>query len=232
MTVRSENPAPGRIRVAVTDTGRGIRPDFLARIFEAFDQGDVTAVRRAGGLGLGLAIARSLVEMHGGAISAASAGEGQGATFVVELDTTAELPPALPLAAPPEDRVAARRRTSILIVEDDADTAEGLQLLLSEAGFQVRVAGGLGEANRLFHEQAADILVTDVGLPDGSGLDLLGVLRQVRPDLGAIVLSGFGMEEDIARSHALGFAEHFVKPLNLNRVIATLDALGSRAGKG
>ena len=146
--------------------------------------------------------------------------------------TTAERPAVLPPAALPEDRAAARRRTSILVVEDDADTAEGLQLLLSEAGFQVRVAGGLAEANRLFRERAADILVTDVGLPDGSGLELLGALRQMRPDLRAIVLSGYGMEEDIARSHAIGFAEHFVKPLNLNRVIAALDQLGPRTGGG
>ena len=86
------------------------------------------------------------------------------------------------------------------MVEDDADTAEGLQLLLEEAGFQVRVAGSLGDAKRLFRERPSDILVTDVGLPDGSGLDLLGALRQFRPDLRAIVLSGYGMEEDVARS--------------------------------
>jgi len=226
VTLRTENPKPGRIRIVVADTGRGIRSDSLVRIFEAFDQGDVTAVRRGGGLGLGLAIARNLVEMHGGAISAASEGEGLGASFAVDLSTTADRPAALPPAALPEDRAAARRRTSILVVEDDADTAEGLQLLLQEAGFQVRVAGSLGDAKRLFRERPSDILVTDVGLPDGSGLDLLGALRQLHPGLRAIVLSGYGMEEDVTRSHSLGFAEHFVKPLNLNRVIASLDALG------
>ncbi len=228
VTVQSENPAPGRIRVVVTDTGRGIRPDSLARIFEAFDQGDVTAVRRSGGLGLGLAIARSLVELHGGSISASSEGEGRGSAFAVDLATTRERPSILPFAALPAEQVAARHRVAILVVEDDADTAEGLQLLLAEAGFTVRVARSLAEAHRLFREQPADILVTDLGLPDGSGLDLLASLRQLRPDLRAIVLSGYGMEEDMLRSRALGFSEHFVKPLNMNRLIAALDAMATR----
>jgi len=229
VTVRSENPAPGRIRVAVADTGRGIRADLLPRIFEAFEQGDVTATRRAGGLGLGLAIARNLVELHGGSISAASGGEGLGATFTVDLATTAARPAAIPSTIRGGlDEQDARRRTSVLLVEDDVDTGEAMRMLLEEAGFDVRAAGSVEEASRLFRERPADVLVTDVGLPDGSGLDLLGTLKSVSPGLRAVVLSGYGMEEDIQRSRKLGFSEHFVKPINPSRLIATLDLLGSR----
>ncbi len=228
VVVRSENPAAGRIRVAVEDTGRGIRSDLLPRLFEAFEQGDVTAVRRGGGLGLGLAIARTLVQLHGGVITAESAGEGRGAVFAVELATTKARPPmALPPAHDPE-RAASRNRMSILIVEDDLDTAEALGRLLEESGFDVRTADSIAGAKAAFSQRPSDILVTDVGLPDGSGLDLLGVLRPIQPALRAIVLSGYGMEEDLSRSRSLGFIEHFVKPINPSRLIAALDALAAR----
>ena len=226
VTLRSENPAPGRIRVVVTDTGRGIRPDLLPRLFEPFEQGDLTAVGRSKGLGLGLSIARDLVERHGGSLSAASDGEGRGASFTVELTTTSKRAVAAPLLAPDKEKVAARQSTSILVVEDDVDTADALHQLLAESGYSVRVANSVAAATRIFQERPADILVTDVGLPDGSGLELLGALKTFSPQLRAIVLSGYGMERDIERSRSLGFAEHFVKPLNLTRLIAALDALG------
>jgi two-component system CheB/CheR fusion protein len=229
VALRSENPEPGRIRVEISDTGQGIRADLLPKIFEAFEQGDVTAVRRAGGLGLGLAIARSLVQLHGGVITAASEGEGRGATFAVELATTAERPVPLLPPALDADRTAARHRMSLLVVEDDVDTAAALGALLSESGFDVRTAEGVTSAKATFAERPADVLITDVGLPDGSGLDLLEALRPMRSDLRAIVLSGYGMEEDLRRSRALGFDEHFVKPINPSRLIAALDALGQRA---
>ena len=229
VSLKTANPEPGRIRIEVSDTGQGIRKDLLPKIFEAFEQADVTAVRRAGGLGLGLAIARSLVQLHGGVITAASEGEGRGATFAVELATTKERPiPALPPALD-ADRNAARRRMSLLLVEDDVDTAAALAALLAESGFDVRTADGLIAAKKAFAERPAEVLITDVGLPDGSGLDLLEALRPMRADLHAIVLSGYGMEEDLRRSRSLGFDEHFVKPINPSRLIAALDALGSRA---
>jgi two-component system, chemotaxis family, CheB/CheR fusion protein len=229
VSLRTANPEPGRIRVEVSDTGQGIREDLLPKIFEAFEQGDVTAVRRAGGLGLGLAIARSLVQLHGGVITAASEGEGHGATFAVELATTKDRPVlALPPALDP-DRTAARRRMALLVVEDDEDTAAALAALLAESGFDVRTADGITSAKRTFAERPADVLITDVGLPDGSGLDLLEALRPMRAELHAIVLSGYGMEEDLRRSRSLGFDEHFVKPINPSRLIAALDALAQRA---
>jgi two-component system CheB/CheR fusion protein len=228
VTMRTENPEPGRVRIEVSDTGQGIRPDLLPRVFEAFEQGDVTAVRRAGGLGLGLAIARSLVQLHGGVITATSEGEGRGATFAVELATTNDRPlPALPPASDAE-RTAARHRMSVLVVEDDLDTAEAMALFLTESGFDVRTAPNIDRARAAFTERPADVLITDVGLPDGSGLDLLAALRPIRSDFRAIVLSGYGMEEDVLRSRSLGFAEHFVKPINPSRLVDALDALGSK----
>jgi PAS domain S-box-containing protein len=226
ITIRTSNPTPGRIRIEVADTGRGIRPDRLPRIFEAFDQGDVTAARRAGGLGLGLAISRNLVELHGGTISAASDGEGRGTTFTVELATTAERPKRAAPAARDDEGRSIRQRIAVLIVEDDPDTGAALRMLLDEAGFDARAAQSIASAVEAFRDRPADVLVTDVGLPDGSGLDLLAALKRFQPRLAAIVLSGYGMERDVERSRALGFAEHFTKPVNPTRLIAALDAMG------
>ena len=229
VTLRSENPSPGRIRVLVRDTGQGIRKDLLARIFDAFEQGDATARRRAGGLGLGLAIARNLVELHGGSISAESEGESRGATFAIELATTGERPMRTAPERPGRHRLETRGRLSILLVEDDVDTGLAVRELLEEAGFDVRLADGVEAARRAFREQPAEILVTDVGLPDGSGLELFAGLKTSHPDLRGVVLSGYGMESDLERSRTLGFAEHLVKPLNLDRLVTVLDRLGSTA---
>ncbi len=226
VTLRSENPAPGRIRIVVRDTGRGIREDLLARIFEAFEQGDATATRRAGGLGLGLAIARNLVELHGGTISAESEGENRGAAFAIELATTTARPATRSQAAPGRG-LETRQRTPILLVEDDADSGLALRELLEEEGFDVRLAESVASARRAFEEKPAEILVTDVGLPDGSGFDLFAALKAAHPLLRGVVLSGYGMESDLTRSRSLGFAEHFVKPLNLDRLISALDRLGA-----
>ncbi|MGE5413450.1 MAG: PAS domain S-box protein, partial [Syntrophomonadaceae bacterium] len=163
ITVRTGNQEPGRIRVVVADTGRGIRPDRLPRIFDAFDQGDVTAARRAGGLGLGLAIARNLVELHGGTISASSEGEGRGAAFTVDLATTSERPERPAPPASDDARLAARGRLALLVVEDDPDTGAALRMLLEESGFDVRGAHSVASAIAAFRERPADILLTDVG---------------------------------------------------------------------
>ncbi len=227
VTLQTENPADGRVRVFVRDTGQGIRQDLLPRIFDAFEQGDVTARRRAGGLGLGLAIARNLVELHGGSISADSGGEDRGATFVIELATTSERPDHTGPGQIGRSRLETRGQCPILLVEDDVDTGIAVRELLEEAGFDVRLADGVEAARRAFREQPAEILVTDLGLPDGSGLELFEGLRASHPELQGVVLSGYGMESDLERSRGLGVAEHLVKPLNLDRLIAVLDRLGS-----
>ncbi|MFY9552313.1 MAG: PAS domain S-box protein [Thermoanaerobaculia bacterium] len=229
ITVRSWNPSPGRIRIEVADTGRGIRAEMLARIFDAFDQGEVTRSRRQAGLGLGLAIAKNLVEAHDGAITAQSQGEGRGATFAVELATTKERPTRPARALPGQPGFAARSATSVLLVEDDPDSGQALRDLLHDEGFDVRLAESLENALSVFAERPCDVLVTDLGLPDGSGIDLLARLTPLRPGLAAIVLSGYGMEEDILRSRAAGFSAHFVKPLNLARLVEAIDRVAAQA---
>jgi nitrogen-specific signal transduction histidine kinase/ActR/RegA family two-component response regulator len=228
VALSSDNPEPGAFRVSIRDTGKGIGSDLLNRIFEPFVQGDSTAVRAGAGLGLGLSIAKTLVDEHGGTITASSEGEGRGACFEVRLATTADRP----AAHPPRGTAAgaasgARGPVSVLLVEDDLDTAEAMRDLLAEAGFDVRLAGGVAEADVTFRRHPADVLVSDVGLPDGSGLEVLSRLRALRPSLPGIVLSGYGMEQDVAASRANGFAEHFIKPVNLERLIAAIDRLAS-----
>ena len=229
VTVSTDNPAPGSFRVCVSDTGNGIEPELLARIFEPFVQGDSTAQRSGAGLGLGLSIAKSLVDQHGGTIAASSEGRGRGATFEVCLVTTSERPARKSRSiATAASAAGARDPVSVLLVEDDADTSEAMRLLLAEAGFDVRVAHSIGAASDVFRDRPADVLISDIGLPDGSGLDVLNRLRAERADLQGIVLSGYGMEQDVAASRANGFAEHFIKPVDFDRLIAAIDRLAPR----
>jgi len=229
VTVSSDNPEPGGFRVRIEDTGKGIPLELLDRIFDPFVQGDHTAARAGAGLGLGLSIAKTLVDQHGGRITASSGGEGRGACFEVRLATTAERPATRPSRAVAAGASSGERGpVSILLVEDDFDTAEVMRDLLSEAGFDVHLAAGVAEADTAFRRHPVDVLVSDVGLPDGSGLELLSRLRALRPSLPGIVLSGYGMEQDVAASRANGFAEHFIKPVNLDRLIAAIDRLAAR----
>ncbi len=213
IVVRSANPAPGTLTVEVSDTGVGIGPDMLGRIFHPFEQAEQTLRRRFGGLGLGLTISRRLVEMHGGTLVASSAGTDRGATFTVTLETT---PP--PGASPRRDGVPALDGVApgpsaalrILLVEDHEDTRRAMSRLLRMQGHDVTTADTVRAALELAARETFDLLISDIGLPDGSGLELMQRLRQVR----GIALSGFGSEDDRRRSREAGFAHHLTKPVN------------------
>ena len=219
--VATDNPKPGVVRIRVVDTGIGLAPDLLDRIFEPFEQASPEGSTRYGGLGLGLSISRTLVELHDGTIRAESAGEGHGTTFLVELPAHLEKRLVRPHRQSGSAR-ASRPALQILIVEDHADTAASLQQLLESEGHTVRAAASVAEAEALFREGPCDLLITDLGLPDASGHDLLGRLRQVRP-VPAVVLSGYGMESDVAASLAAGFLEHLTKPINIRRLLQVID---------
>jgi two-component system CheB/CheR fusion protein len=206
--------------VEVADTGIGIEPDVLPRIFDAFEQADRRITRRFGGLGLGLAVTRAIVELHGGRLAAASEGKDRGAVFQVRLplgvvqmdldDSGVSFTRPQP-SGPEEDE---SRPLRILLVEDHPDTAEAMADLLRLMGHQVTVAGTVASALETAGSGLGgfDLVVSDIGLPDGSGQDLMRELVD-RHGLRGIALSGYGMEEDIRKSREAGFSAHLIKPV-------------------
>jgi two-component system, chemotaxis family, CheB/CheR fusion protein len=216
ITVRTQEAGSGRIRIEVSDTGCGIAPAVLPGIFDAFVQGGRAVTRRHGGLGLGLAISRKLVEMHGGTLEAFSGGVDKGSTFTLELPVTATAAREESKPTQPAGGEAPPGRT-ILLVEDHPDTAKTMKKLLHHSGYQVRTADSVASALRAADAQAFDLLVCDIGLPDGSGLDLMRQLLAKRP-VTAIALSGYGMEDDVRRSKEAGFVDHLTKPVDVRRL--------------
>ena len=202
----------------VNDSGIGIDPHILPRIFNAFEQGDEGTNRQFGGLGLGLTISKAMVEMHGGTIEAHSEGKGKGASFCVRLPLVVSGP--APAAAspgetqsPPESprKLVALR---ILLVEDHGDTVRIIRRLLESDGHKVDAAADVATALQLCLSREYDLLLSDLGLPDGSGLELMRSLRHQGIMLAGIALSGFGQEADINQSLAAGFTSHLTKPVD------------------
>ncbi|HEV2295285.1 MAG TPA: ATP-binding protein [Tepidisphaeraceae bacterium] len=228
ITLRSENDDEGSLVLSVKDTGIGIEPAAAGRIFDAFEQESRGITRRYGGLGLGLAICKALVELHGGNISVHSEGKDKGSTFTVRLTTTGEPRPA-PQVKPPSGGNGRIDPLSVLLVEDHDTTARVTSRLLGTLGYKVVVAGDIESAKRLTDEQRFDIVVSDLGLPDGTGIDLLQYVR-ARHNLPAIAVSGYGMEDDQQQTKAAGFIEHLIKPIDLPKLQAAISrALGATA---
>jgi CheY-like chemotaxis protein len=222
IAVRTRQETQGALTIEVSDTGVGIEPQMLSRIFQAFEQGGRDVTRRFGGLGLGLTISKALVELHGGILTAQSAGPGQGSTFTVVLPRrhiAAAAPEAASLAG-----ASVKAQCRILLVEDHHDTGRAMARVLAAAGHHVRTADTVGSALRLALSEPFDLIISDIGLPDGSGLDLM---RQLRPHtrVKGIALSGFGRDDDIRRSKQAGFDMHLTKPVNLTRLKEAIQRL-------
>jgi HAMP domain-containing protein/signal transduction histidine kinase/CheY-like chemotaxis protein len=214
ITITTTNDSAGQLRVEIADTGMGIEPDALPKIFDAFEQGGRTQL---GGLGLGLAISKTLVEAHKGTITAQSAGRNKGSMFALVFPTCEKVEAQIAPALSP--RFAERQPMRILLVEDHEDTNRSLTSLLRRRGYHVQSALTFRSALELSEKGKFDVLISDLGLPDGSGIDLIQKLAS-KPPLG-IALTGFGMEADIRKSREVGFQHHLVKPIDLNK----LDAL-------
>jgi signal transduction histidine kinase/DNA-binding response OmpR family regulator len=222
LDIRTEN-VDEELRVQVSDTGMGIDAETIPKIFNAFEQGDRSQL---GGLGLGLAISKALVETHHGTLTAASPGPGKGATFTAAFPLAESRGAANSAAVPAVPAV--RKTMRVLLVEDHEDTNRSLTQLLRRRGYYVHAAHSVQSALAAAAQEQFDVLVSDIGLPDGSGIDLMGKLRGDHRIFG-IALTGFGMEDDLRKSHEVGFHHHLVKPVDLNRLDALIQQADSIA---
>jgi PAS domain S-box-containing protein len=231
------------VEIAVTDTGKGMLPQFLPYVFERFRQADMGIARSYGGLGLGLAITRHLVELHGGSIEATSPGEGLGSTFVFRIPLansrsatgeTTNRPPAMAdnaLPCPTE-----LRGLRVLIVEDEQDARDLMASILEGCGALVTAATTAAEAIELIRQEPPDIMVSDVGMPGESGYDLIRKVRLLPPDHGgrtpAVALTAYARMEDRTRALMMGFDMHVPKPIEPSELLVVIAHLASRFVKG
>ena len=242
ITVRAkvESGSPNRrVTVEVEDTGIGIDPAHIGQVFDAFEQGDRTITRQFGGIGLGLAISKAIAESHQGTLTAESAGLGHGSVFRLTLpfDGSQESEHTITAEREPISRRSTgadvrSRPLRILLVEDHTDTVAILTRLLRRMGHDVvtaeKVGAALQLADREMRRAPLDVVISDLGLPDGSGLDLMRQLS-AKYGLRGIALSGFGMESDLAQSKAAGFTHHLIKPIDIALLRGTLAELSAGA---
>ena len=231
IVIETLNPSPETIEIRTTDTGIGIEAEKMDRIFNAFEQGQSSITRRFGGLGLGLAISKAMVAAHGGKIRAESRGKDRGASFIVTLSTVAT--PAtvtgdgvkgIPKIAALKEAIVAGSGRRILVVDDHLDTCTGMKMMLERRGYRVTTAQTADQAVEKAQQEEFDLVISDIGLPDRSGYELMRELSAMK-GLRGIALSGFGMENDVSRARAAGFSEHLTKPINFDRLEESIQSL-------
>jgi two-component system CheB/CheR fusion protein len=224
ITIRTSNDEEGRCVVEVSDTGIGIDPEHQARIFNAFEQADRAIMRHFGGLGLGLAISKTLVDLHGGRIAVKSEGKDRGATFLVAI-AALKAPEVMPEQSVTR-KGALPASLHVLLVDDHAETLRVLSALLTKRGHKVSTADSLQGALAVLDGSRFDVLISDIGLPDGDGHGLIRAAKR-RQSLKGIALSGFGMEDDRRNSKESGFDYHLTKPIEFQRLESVLREIAS-----
>ena len=228
ITIATLNPVPDKIEALIIDTGIGVEHETIDKIFNAFEQGQADITRRFGGLGLGLTISKALIDAHDGKIHVQSPGKDQGSTFSVELNTV--FAPIgrdgdgqdQPVDREPKQSVPPHRR--VLLVDDHYDTCIGMKRMLERHGYEITVAHTAEQAVEKVRTEEFDLLISDIGLPDRSGYDLMREVR-LNNDLPGIALSGFGSEQDVNQAREAGFAEHLTKPVSFERLEKTIQSL-------
>jgi hypothetical protein len=224
IAVRTYNDNAGHFRFEITDNGIGIERERLASIFTPFEQADPSVSRQFGGLGLGLAISKRLVELHHGRIEAESRGRSFGTTFRITLDTIPDgAGEALTKSTSPKH---VPKHLRILLVEDHRDTRHALSRLLTHFGHQTSVADSTRRAIEMMASQRFDLVLCDIGLPDGSGYDVVSRAKAEGP-IKAVAITGFGTDEDIRRSKEAGFDFHLVKPVDFQELRTVLEQVGA-----
>ncbi len=231
------------VELTVSDTGQGISPDFLPHVFDRFRQADASTTRKYGGLGLGLSIVKQLVELHGGAVRAKSAGEGAGATFIVTLPVAItkhsmsdrEHPTSPRFVSNNEDIRIRLDGTTVLVVDDEPDARHLIERLLSERSARVLKADSAERGLEILAAERPDIILSDIGMPQMDGYDFIRAVRALPPDSGgktpAIALTAFARSEDRTRAMMAGYQMHLSKPVEPSELIATVASLAGRTGR-
>ncbi len=232
------NEKKSNIEIEVSDTGRGIKKEFLPFVFERFRQADSSYTRQVGGLGLGLAIVRHLVELHGGTIDVESAGENQGAIFTVTLplastDETSESRDGdlenSEIESKEMENENSLKRVRVLLVEDDEDSREMLRIVFEQSGLEVVDASSTAEALSLIEQTQPDILVSDIGLPGEDGYDLMRRVRKLAPEQGgltpAVALTGYASIQDRDLALEAGYQKHLPKPVDIDKLLVFVKDL-------
>lgn len=231
----------GHVEITVTDTGMGIEPEFMPYVFDRFRQADSTSTRKYSGLGLGLAIVRHVVEMHGGTVAASSPGKGQGATFKVRFPIASpdvllqpvRRPPGPELKRPTQpNQVDGKHNLAgvrVLVVDDDLDTLEVLKVILQNRGAEVITASSAGDAVQALERSLPDALVSDLAMPEHDGYELIAEIRQRGPERGgnipAVALTAYARVEDRVRALTAGFDMYLPKPVDSNELVAVVANL-------
>jgi signal transduction histidine kinase/ActR/RegA family two-component response regulator len=231
IVIETLNPSQDTIEIRTTDTGIGIEKDKMPTIFNAFEQGQSSITRRFGGLGLGLAISKAMVAAHGGMIKAESHGKDRGTTFIVTLETvptpvadSSDREKKRSKRMADESARATRPERRVLVVDDHFDTCTGMKMMLERRGYRVTLAHTADQAVERTRHEEFDLVISDIGLPDRSGYELMQELSTTK-GLRGIALSGFGMENDVSRARAAGFSEHLTKPINFDRLEQSIQSL-------
>lgn len=227
ITVRLQE-IDSQAQIQVSDTGQGISPDFFPYIFDYFRQENSTTTRSVGGLGLGLAIVRHLIELHGGRIEAESGGIGQGATFTVTLPLMSDSPTKTQKSSP-EDEGLDLTDVAVLLVEDEVDTLDLLTIILESYGARVEGVTSANEALSVFSQGQPDVLISDIGMPGMDGYELIRQVRELPPDRGglvpAIALTAYAGETDYEQALSAGFNRHLSKPIEPDQIVDAIANL-------
>ena len=228
------------VEIIVGDTGQGISPEFLPYVFDRFRQADSSTTRRHGGLGLGLAIVRHLVEMHGGTVHVVSAGEGQGSAFTVKLPLMAVHPAALAPDALSQgsatlstfESAPSLKELRLLVVDDELDTRQMLTTALAYCEAEVKAVGSVDEAMSLIEDWRPHVIISDIEMPGADGYELIRRLRSLGPEQGgdipAVALTAYARAEDRMRALSSGFQMHVAKPVEPSELAVVVANLSKR----